>query len=201
MLHIHINKQRVGRLHVRQWKTSSRRPLSWLWHVSLKQGAQKWTANLQPAGRFLWERMLDSGEQQPDFSSTPGMDLPVHVSVNVIFTQLKHLRCLLALDPGLRCESESQGETDGNTERMWEIKSVWDNLWIHSLHAYVQTCACAYCRGAVSSVICPIWPQCRTFTAVLQPHITFTSDWSNVILHSTQYFDLWVSKTVEAAWW
>ncbi|KAI9525035.1 hypothetical protein NQZ68_012545 [Dissostichus eleginoides] len=60
--------------------------------------------------------MLDSGKQQPEFSSTPGMDLPFYVSVNVIFTQLKHLRYFLASDPGLRYESDSQREGDSHTE-------------------------------------------------------------------------------------
>lgn len=57
----HINNQGVERLQVRQRETSSVRPRWWLWHVSFKQAAQKWAANLQPPGRFVWEWMLDSG--------------------------------------------------------------------------------------------------------------------------------------------
>lgn len=98
--------------------------------------------NLQPPGRFVWEWMLDSASHQPDFSSTPGMDFPLCATVNVIFTQLKYLRYLPASDPGLRCESGSQRETD-EWRRWREELNQCETL---CGHAGIQMCkrACVY---------------------------------------------------------
>lgn len=46
------------------------------------------------------------------FSSTPGMNQPLYVTINVIFTRLKHLKYLLASDPGVRSESHRESDTN-----------------------------------------------------------------------------------------
>lgn len=137
--------------------------------------------------------MLDSGQHQPDFSSTPGMDLPFHVSVNVIFTQLKHLRYLLASDPGLRREIESQRETQEWREKLNQFETICGFAYMHICRHLCMLLRC--CITCLS--ICSIWPQC-TFTIVLHPRNTYTEG-SNVISHS-QYFDLETCSGITPMW-